>query len=153
MTGSRRLRKADRGQAQVEFVLSVLFLVLLIFGIIELIMFMATYNALANAAKAGVRYAIVHGTGTGSAYCSGPGAPGVSCADAGAANVTSAVMTYAKLSLQNVSASYVYPSYPDGSSAAPSRVRVVVNYPYHPLFGFGWPTAIVNAAAEGRIVN
>ena len=135
----------------VEFALSILVLMLLIFGIIELIMLIATYNALANAAKTGVRYAIVHGTGN--ANCSGPGAPGVTCGDAGAANVTSAVTSYARLSLHNVSTMVILPTYPDGSSAAPARVRVVVSYPYQPFFGLGWPTVTVRAAAEGRIMH
>ena len=148
---SRWLRKADSGQAMVEFVLSILLLMFLIFGIIEFIMFIATYNALANAAKTGVRYAIVHGTGN--ANCSGPGAPGLTCPDAGAANVTSAVTAYASISLHNTSAMTITPTYPNGSSAAPARVRVVVSYPYQPFFGLGWPTVTVRAAAEGRIVN
>ena len=35
----------------------------------------------------------------------------------------------------------------------PNRVQVVVAYPYQPIFGLGWPTVTVNAAAEGRIMN
>jgi hypothetical protein len=45
----------------------------------------------------------------------------------------------------------VTPSYPDASSVAPNRVRVTVKYHYHPIFGLGWPTMDVYAAAEGRI--
>jgi hypothetical protein len=43
-------------------------------------------------------------------------------------------------------------TYPDGSSAAPSRVAVDISYPYQPFFGLGWPSVTVNAAAAGRIM-
>ncbi len=62
-----------------------------------------------------------------------------------------AVTTYASGSLNNTAGMTVTPTYPDGTSTPSSRVRVVVSYPYQPLFGLGWPTVTVNAASEGRI--
>jgi TadE-like protein len=138
------------GQALVEFSLVFLFLAFFILGVLELVVFVYTYTALADSAKEGVRYAIVHGTL--SSNCSGPGASGVTCPDTAAANVQTAATTYARYSMHDTSAMTITPTYPDGSSAAPSRVRVVVTYPYQPFFGLGWPTVTVRAAAEGRIM-
>ena len=61
------------------------------------------------------------------------------------------VANYARGSLNNTAGMTVTPTYPDGVSTPSSRVRVVVSYPYQPLFGLGWPTVTVNAASEGRI--
>jgi Flp pilus assembly protein TadG len=146
----------EKGQAQVEFALTLVFVMVLILSAIELTVMIYTYSVLADAAKEGVRYAIVHGTGVGASYCSGPGgaSPGggsVTCTDSAAANVTTTVSKYTSLSFHDSSAMTVTPSYPDASSAAPNRVRVTVKYHYRPIFGLGWPTMDVYAAAEGRI--
>jgi hypothetical protein len=110
-----------------------------------------TYTVLADAAKEGVRYAIVHGTGVGASNCSGPGGSGVTCTDSTAANVQAAVTKYAALSFHTIGSGSVSVSYPDSYSVAPDRVRVTVAYNYQPLFGLGWPSITVNASSEGRI--
>lgn len=140
----------SRGQAQVEFVLTILFLMLFIFGTLELILLVYTYNVFADSANEGVRYAIVHGTA--SANCSGPGGGGVTCTDSSGANVQTAVKSFAQYSMHSTSTMTVTVTYPDGSSAAPSRVAVNISYPYQPFFGLGWPSVTVNAAAAGRIL-
>ena len=149
-------RQREGGQALVEFALMVVFLMLLIVGFLELIMLGYTYNVLADSAKEGVRYAIVHGTDLDSAHCSGPGTtattPPRTCADTSGTNVQAAVTKYARYSLHNTAAMTITPTYVDGSSAPPNRIRVVVTYPYQPFFGLGWPTVTVRAAAEGRIM-
>jgi hypothetical protein len=142
----------EKGQAQVEFALTVVFVMVLILSAIELTVMIYTYSVLADAAKEGVRYAIVHGTGVGASTCSGPGGPSVTCTDSGAANVKAVVSKYTSLSFHDSTAMIVTPSYPDASSVAPNRVRVTVKYVYQPIFGLGWPTMNVYAAAEGRIV-
>jgi Flp pilus assembly protein TadG len=152
VTRERHSGRLQRGQATLEFGLTIVFVMLFIVGAIELVMLVYTYSVLADAAKDGVRYAIVHGAGTGAANCSGPGGGGVSCTDSAANNVTSEVTTYAALSLHDTSKMNVTPSYPDSSSVAPCRVRIDVSYVYQPFFGLGWPSVTVYAAAEGRIV-
>jgi len=146
----KRLAGKSRGQAQVEFVLSVLFVMLFIFGMLEMVLLVYTYNVLADSAKEGVRYAIVHGTD--SATCSGPGGGGVSCTDTSGANVTATVKQYAQYSFHSTSTMTIAVTYPDSSSAPPGRVQVHISYPYQPFFGLGWPTVTVNAAAAGRII-
>lgn len=154
MNFSRPGRRGEKGQAAVEFALTVVFLMLLIVGFVELIMMLHTYNVIADAAKEGVRYAIVHGAGnTGG---SGPTCP---CAAIDGAVGTGVVKTYAQLSLHDTTAMTVTVNYnPGGNNGAaacnksPCLVRVTVSYPYQPFFGLGWPTVNVNAAAQGRIV-
>lgn len=141
-------KKRQAGQAAVEFALIIVFLVVFLMSFVEITALVYTYSVLAGSAKEGVRYGIVHGTL--STTCNGPGAAGISC-DAGAAGVKSAVTTFATGSLNNTAGMTVTPTYPDGVSTPSSRVRVVVSYPYQPLFGLGWPTVTVNAASEGRI--
>src|SRR5207244_12830879 len=65
--------KHETGQAQVEFALTIVFLMLLVVGFIELVMMIYAYNVLADAAKEGVRYAVVHGSSNGTP--SGPTCP------------------------------------------------------------------------------
>jgi Flp pilus assembly protein TadG len=147
----RPLRRSEAGQALIEFALSGLTVILLIFGILELVLMLHTYNVLADAAKEGVRYGIVHGAantgGCGPASCAAiTGAPG-----------TGVVLTYAQYSLHNTSTMTVAADYTTvnggvACNTSPCMVRVTVSYPYKPFFNFGWPTITVYAAAQGRII-
>ena len=143
-------KNRQAGQAAVEFALIIVFLMVFLLSFIEITALLYTYSVLADSAKEGVRFGVVHGTL--STTCNGPGIAGVAC-DAGAAGVTAAVTTYARGSLNNTTTGLtVTPTYPDGTSTPSSRVRVVVSYIYQPLFGLGWGQFTVNAASEGRIV-
>jgi Flp pilus assembly protein TadG len=147
---SRFFRKGERGVASLELALSLLFVVFFIVGMLELVMLVYTYNVLADSAKEGVRYAIVRGCGTDTSTCSGTCSP--ACSDASAANVKSAVTTYAQLSLHSTATMTVNVNYADADSSAPHRVQVTVSYPYQPFFGVAWlPSLTVHAAAAGRI--
>jgi len=146
--GTKRFRKTT-GQAQVEFLLSVILSVLLVVGIVEMIALMYTYTVLADAAKEGVRYAIVHGCDLSSATCSGTCTP--ACTDTTGSKVGAYAQKYRGASLHDPTTIPVTVTYPDGTSAPTKRVRVTISYPYAPFFGLGWPTVTVNAAAEGRI--
>ena len=143
----------DDGQASVEFALVLVIVMFVIFWAFELLMLLYTYTVMADAAKEGVRYAVVHGCGNST--CSGPCSP--ACSDATGANVATTVLGYAKESLHNTSnlslGSGITVSYPDNSAEAPSRVQVVINYVYQPYFSFGWTPPTISAAAEGRILN
>ena len=145
--------KRERGQAQVEFALTIVFLMLLFVGFIELVMMIYAYNVLADSAKEGVRYAVVHGSLNANA--SGPtcpcadidGPPAPLGTDPGNGSGYGVVRSFAAMT--------VTVTYPDTTNPpanqSPNRVRVVVAYPYTPFFGLGWPTVTVRAAAEGRI--
>ncbi|MBN1921705.1 MAG: pilus assembly protein [Anaerolineae bacterium] len=60
MRQSRRFAWYERGQALVEFVLVLPLLLLLLLGIAEFAIAVLSYNTLADAARQGARYGIVH---------------------------------------------------------------------------------------------
>jgi Flp pilus assembly protein TadG len=144
----------------VEFMLVTVFLLVLFVSILQMILLMYAYNTLADAAKEGVRYAVVHGTGNSN--CSGPGLPAatppVTC-DLAGANVKTVVVNFSSLSFQPITSSSVQVDYnPNGANGVPCNtpgclVRVRINYTYRPFFGLGWPKFPLNAAADGRIMN
>ena len=151
-----RIRKSGKensecGQATVEFALMGVFLFLLICGMLEMFMLVYTYNVLADSAKEGVRYAIVHGTNSSS-----PSGPTCPCSAIDGAAGTGVVKSYDQYSFTATTGMTVTVTYPDTSNPpanqAPNRVQVVVSYPYKPFFGLNWPTATLYATAEGRIV-
>ncbi len=133
---------AARGAAQIEFILSIIVIILTIFGIWELIMVTYTMNVLSDAAKEGVRYAIVHGDGNGSGFQSGPG---------NTSAVEARVTDYARFTLHDISAINIVVTYPDGGNTAPNRVRVEVQYNFVPYTAVP-VVPLLRAAAEGRIV-
>jgi TadE-like protein len=156
-------RPAARGQAQVEFALVVIFLMILVLSMFELLMLLHTYNVLADSAKEGLRYAVVHGTQN-----STPSGPTCPCVDIdgpaappgtipGYGSGYGVVKTYAQYSLHDMTGLTVTVTYLDTANPpankVPNRVQVVVSYPWSPFFNLGWGTVTVNAAAEGRIVN
>lgn len=166
------LKGGQKGQAMVEFALVIFFLFMLIACTIQMILLMYAYNTLADAAKEGVRYAIVHGTGNST--CSGPGNPAVTPAitcpsdPTGSVYVIPTVTNFAGLSFQNITSTEITVSYNPrdqngtcangscsgaGCSAPGCMVRVSIQHTYAPFFGLGWPTFPLNAAAEGRIMN
>lgn len=132
----------------IEFSLSVWTLFLATFLIFEFCMTVYTYSVLGNAAREGVRYAIVHGSD--SAACSGPGS---GCGDPLGSNVSSVVKGYTSVTFHDMTGMTVTPSWPDGTCTPSSRIVVTVSYPYVAylrLPGFSPPTMKVTAA--GRIV-
>ncbi len=132
----------------IEFALSVWMLLLTAFLIFEFCMAVYTWSVLGEAAREGVRYAIMHGTDSTS--CSGPSS---GCGDTSGNNVISVVNGYASVSFHNTSGMTVTPSWPDGSCAPSSRMIVKISYPYIAylaLPGFNSPT--LEIVAEGRIV-
>ncbi len=141
-------RRGRRGQATIEFLFSVLLMILLVFMIFEVVMMVYTYDVLGDAAKEGVRYAIVHGCDVAgfSGACAG-----MSGGDPTGANVEAVVTRYAALSFHDLSSLTVTVAYPDGAANAADRVQVTASYPYQPLIHFGWPAIVVHAAAAGRI--
>jgi hypothetical protein len=157
-----RKSKPESGQALVEFAFVFMFWAVMVLGILEMVLFLHTYNVLADAAKEGVRYAIVHGTNNsipcGPVTCgdvTGPAAPPGTTPGYGSG--FGIVKTFAQYSLHDTSGMTVTMNYPGGDATpankTPNRVQVVVVYPYQPFFGLSWPTVTVNASAEGRIMN
>jgi len=144
------LLRGTRGAAQIEFILSFLTIIFVMFGIWELVMVVHTMNVLSDAAKEGVRYAIVHGGGN--INCSGPNPP-TSCTnpDPTATKVVAVVKDWAKYSLHDISAINVTVTYPDNMTEPPGRIRIEVAYNFLPYTALPI-TPTLRAAAEGRIV-
>ena len=123
--GVCRLRSSEGGTL-VEFSLTVLMLLMLMFGVVEMGRLVLVYTTIANSARAGARYAIVHG-GDLTTGASGPG------------NDPAAVLTVVKnfasagtlqLSDSNISVRY------SPSNTAGSTVTVKVVYTYTPMLGY-----------------
>jgi Flp pilus assembly protein TadG len=163
--GIKSEHRSERGQATIEFALLIVFLMIMVISILEMVLFMHTYNVLADSAKEGVRYAIVHGANN--SYPAGPTCPCAKIDGDPAPSMTLAedpsstygvVKTFAQFSLHSASNMTVTVTYPGGAATpankTPNLVRVVVSYPYQLVFPVDWgPTVTVYAAAEGRIMN
>lgn len=138
----------ENGSMLLELVASIWMVMLVTFLIFEFCLTVYTYSVLGNAAREGIRYAIVHGTD--SASCSGPS---TGCGDTLGSNITAVVNSFAAVSFHDLSGMSVTPSWPDGASTPSSRVVITIAYPYVPylsLPGFNPPT--MHVTAEGRIV-
>jgi Flp pilus assembly protein TadG len=143
----RTLLHDDAGAAQVEMAFSYGILFLVMAGIIQFCMLVYTYGVYAEAARAGVRYAVQHGTD--SSTCSGPS---TGCTDSTGTNVVSAVNSYAAHYVSTISGMTVKANYPDSSSAPGSRVIVNVTYTYIPFVTYKGFNQAFQIAAQGRIL-
>lgn len=132
----------------VEASLSLLAAFTLAFLLFEGAMLVYSYSVINNAAREGVRYAVVHGSD--STNCSGPSS---GCTDASGANVVAVVQQYAKLSFHDISGMTVTVSYPDATQSDPlSLVTVSVNYAYVPFFNLNSISSSLTVTSQGRIV-
>lgn len=112
----RRGKRDERGQTLVEYAAVLLTVLTVIFGVFETGRLMLTYATLAEAARAGARYAIVHG-----ADCTGACVP--SDGSAVAQNVLSAAaITTATYTLA-----------PADTTVPGSLVTVTVSYTFVPV--------------------
>ena len=151
-------RKPERGQTAIEFLFTVLFVMLFVLGFLELVMLVFSYNVTADAAKEGVRFAIVHGTK--SLSCNGPGDPTdatIAC-DNTKAGVKNAVTRYGDHSGQNIVNADITVTYANAfDSTKPAcstpgcSVEVQVSHVYRPFFGLGWPSVRMHATSEGVV--
>lgn len=141
-----RLGIEQAGSVMIETTLAYVVMITFVLAIIEFSMMGYTYSIFAEAARQGVRYASFHGTG--STNCSGPS---TGCADSSGSNVVSSVTQYGNIFAGNVNGLRVNVSYPDGSSAPPSRVLVTVTYIYKPMFDFPGLGQPFQVSSQGRI--
>jgi Flp pilus assembly protein TadG len=139
---NRRCPRSERGAVQVEFALASIIILSTMFLLWEAAMLMYTYNVMADAAKEGVRYAIVHGSSNSSS------------SQASVTDVTNVVTDYAKMSFHDISDSSkfnVNVTYTPNNNPS-STVRVTVSYAYQPYVNFGWTFPTISAASQGVIV-
>jgi Flp pilus assembly protein TadG len=150
---------SERGTSMVEFVMTLLIITFVLFLLVEFSLWVYAYNVMADAAKAGVRYAIVHGansTQPSGPTCTGNCTTQASCSSSSpnVGNVQTEVKKWAKFSVYSTSGIDVTVCYLDGTNTAPGRVQVKISNPTTPFFsGLFRTTAPVTATAQGRIVN
>lgn len=143
----QQFARASSGSGSIETALALILAFPVLFAVFELCIFAYAQALLSDAARVGVRYAIVHGTD--SSICSGPS---TGCADSSGTKVASAVLNYGSAYFAPLSGANVSVTYPDSSSAPPSRVQVSVSYNYVPLIFKAGISHTMNATSEGRIV-
>jgi Flp pilus assembly protein TadG len=120
--------REDRGSSLIEFALISFMFVIVLTGVVEMGRMVLVYTTIANAAREGARYAIVHGADQ-TASASGPGDP-CTCPD-----VKTVVKNFASAGLLNTSALTITVSYPNGNTAG-SAVTVKVAYTYDPFVNY-----------------
>ena len=122
------LQRGDRGQTLVEFSLVAFLCMVLLLSIVEISRMALVYTTVANAARAGARYSIVHGgTRTGSGV-DGPSGPGQN-----PGQVLTVIRNFASAGLLTTSNLIITVDYPGASNAPGQQVSVSVIYPYDPL--------------------
>ncbi len=113
-------RRGDKGQAQVEFLLTIVLFLTTLFGMFEVCRLLLSFTTLANASRMAVRYATTHGSSNGTGYVTS------------ANEVQTVVRNYTTGSLINASQVTVTTTWPNGTDPG-DEVRVTVQYPYQPF--------------------
>jgi Flp pilus assembly protein TadG len=114
----------DQGSAMLEFTLIAVMFVIVLLGVVEMGRMVLVFTTVANSARAGARYAIVHGAERTGSGVNGPSGPGSTT------QVQTVVQNFASAGLLNTSNLTVTVSYPNGLNTAGSPVSVTVTYPY-----------------------
>jgi Flp pilus assembly protein TadG len=122
-------------------------LCLIMLGVLETGRLVLVYTTIANAARAGARYAIVHGssraTGTLITNASGP--------SANPAQILTVIKNFASAGALTVTRLIITVSYPSSSNAPGQMVTVTVVYPYDPLTTYLPWTVRLGSTTEGVI--
>src|SRR5262245_36694356 len=134
-----------RGSTLIEFALSAVTLLVVVFAAIELDRMAFVYTSLADAAKAGARYATTHGANRTGSGTDGPSGPG-----ANPTEVLNIIQGYASLTI-NPSKRTVNVTYPDGNNLVGSHVKVVVQYAYDPYVVL--PLGVTLSATSQGMIN
>jgi Flp pilus assembly protein TadG len=146
MTGRRAFNR-QRGATLLEFSLVALMLFSVVLATIEFNRMILVYTAVANAARAGARYAVVHGNSR-----TGSGVDGPSGAGNNPTQVVNVVKTFANAGMMNTTALVINVTYPDGTNAPGSRVRVAVTYPYDFIAWLSLPISVnLGSQSQGII--
>lgn len=130
----------EGGTSTLEFALAVIPLLLTIFAVIDFGRGIYEFNAINDMARAGARFAIVHGS--------------KSSAPAGPAENNSAVTSAARAEAVTFSGANatVTSSWLDGTNTPGSRVRVNVSYPYVPLVSSLFPFGSLTLQSSSTMV-
>jgi Flp pilus assembly protein TadG len=122
--------RSERGSTAIEFSLIAVMFIIMLVSIVEIARMMLVFNSVANAARAGARYAIVHGVNRTGSGADGPSGPGSTT------QIETVVKNFAQLGLLTTSNLTITVTYPNGNNKAGSPVRVTVTYPYDALIPY-----------------
>jgi Flp pilus assembly protein TadG len=144
-------RRRQRGSTLIEVSIAFIWVFTVAFGLAESARLMMAYTTLCDAARAGTRYAVVHGSyrlGTGTEGPSGPG---------NTANITAVVKQVTSAAGLNASKVTVTdsdsePMYPDGTNKVGARVKIKVSYPFTSVLPILAPISVtIGSTSEGMI--
>lgn len=140
---THRLMRSERGSSLVEFSLVAFLLVMLLVGVVEMCRMVLVYNDVSQAARAGARYAIVHGADN-------------LASTTDIQTVVTNFLSAAPVNTANAGLT-INVNYPDTIGIATCknpgcRVQVTVTYPYDPFVTY-FPISGVNlsSTSEGVI--
>ena len=133
----------EQGDSLVEFSLVCLMFIILLFGVVEIGRMVLVYTSIANAARAGSRYAIVHGADRTGSGVNGPSGPGSTT------QVQTVVQNFASVGLLDTSRLVIAVNYPNGNSVG-STVSVTVSYPYDPFVTYFNPMLSTTIATTSQ---
>lgn len=136
------------GSSLVEFSVTGLMTILMMLFVVEMGRIVLVCLTMANAARAGVRYAIVHGStrATGSTINSASGPAN------NPTEVVTVTKNFASAAPITLSLLVITVTYPNSSNAPGQPVSVSIVYPYDPLTTYFAKTLRLGSAAEGIIV-
>lgn len=127
---SVRSRRERRGAALVEFALVCLQLLLVMFATFEFARMAVVYNTLANAARVGTRFAIVHGsTNEGTGPLDGPSGP----LPGSTGPIETVVQDFARIGLLDLARLDITVTYQNSNNDPGSWVEVRLAYDYDPF--------------------
>ena len=139
MTALRVRRLGSRrGETMVEFALSVVLLLMVVFSVFESVRLLLAYTTVTNAAQVGTRYAIVHGNDD----------------SASTSTIQSVVINYLHTAPISAGNATITVSYPDANSCTRPgcHVQISVSYPYDEwITYFKLPSFTVESTSEGVI--
>lgn len=127
-----------RGQALVEFAMTAVTLLVLLFFLFEFGRILLVYETVSNAARVGTRYAIVHGSDN----------------LASTTDIQTYVQNFLSAGSAGSAGATITPSWPDtGSCKNPGcRVKITVSYAYDPMLPFvPISTFSISSSSEGVI--
>jgi len=148
---SRQCLSNERGATLLEVPFALLWVLLVIFGLTESGRLMLAYTTLAEAARAGTRYAIVHGNYRTGGGVDGPSGPGNTAnVEAAVKKVTTAAgLPATKITVYDTGTE---PMYLDGTNNIGGRVRVKVSYPFTSVLPLLAPFSVtIGGTSEGII--
>ena len=140
-------RHGRAGQTLVEFSLVTFLTIVLFLAIVEISRMVLVYTTVANAARAGARYAVVHGSNHTGGGANGPSGPGNN-----PPQVVTVIKNFASAGLLNTNALLITVNYPNASNLPGRLVTVTVIYPYDPFTSYLPLRVRLGSVTQGVIV-